>query len=256
VNDFSMRNTKVLSIGCPKCGGAIHAQESQWKCIQCSFSISAFDGTGQRQNVAEIEKVALEAGGKRRQEFSPEEAPSAALDTLLNDTQEQDKRVPPKLVPKAARPHPNYMECDGSRESPFVIHSSNTSLSAQIQREIIDGIYGQGTKDTASRFYSESRRGLPGNSDLCEHRFIVKGEKKSIWFDLYIVTRLVNDPELNRMKSAVRSKLSQNPEFARLQNEMRQKLGLPAQRQPKGCLGVVALFIGLFVLVWIFRSFI
>jgi uncharacterized membrane protein YhaH (DUF805 family) len=121
------------------------------------------------------------------------------------------------------------VEGNGSREFPFVIQTSNTLRSAQVQREILDGIYGQGTKESADRFYYESHRGIHGNSDLCEHRFIIKGENKSIWFDLYLVTRLASDPEWNLKKNEIVSKALENPETVRILDKMFQKIGLPAQ---------------------------
>lgn len=264
-----MENIKTLSVCCPKCGGVIQSQDSQWKCLRCSFWISALDEMGKRRGIAELEKKALEAGGKRKPLSVADEAPSVILDSFLsppsqppplperpaNSAGGQSRGQTPdhKSAPKVAQGHPNYVEGDGSRAFPFVIHTSNTLRSAEVQREIIDGIYGQGTKNSASRFYYESQRGLPGNGDLCEHKFTLNGEQVSVWFDLYLVTRLMNDPELNRAKREMMSELSKNPEFVRLQNEMRQKLGLPVQQRPKGCLGVVALLVGVFGLFWSIR---
>lgn len=165
----------------------------------------------------------------------------------------QNQAVPPILddVPKPVREHPNYQEGNGTKESPFVIHSSNVIRSAQVQQEIIDGIYGQGTKKTATRFYFESPRGLPKNGDLCKYSFNVNGEQKSVWFDLYLVTRLANDPELRRIKQ----EMLNSPESQRIQAELRQKLGLPTAKQPKGCLAIIVLFIGISVLLWfLFRT--
>src|SRR5487761_2134152 len=92
--------------------------------------------------------------------------------------------------------HPNYVEGNGSRELPFVIHTSNTIRSAHVQREIIDGIYRQGIKESASCHYSKSLKGLPGNGDLCEYRFAINGRETSVWFDLYLVTQQINDPRI------------------------------------------------------------
>jgi len=243
-----MQTTRSASVSCPKCGGPVQEQGQQWKCIQCSFWISAFDSIGQRRSAQDIDKEVLKAGGKPQVQT---QQPPARV-TACNSPNQSSQSTLDK-VPRAAREHPNYMEGDGTRESPFVIHTSNTIRSAQIQREIIDGIFGPGTKESASRHYYESPRGLPGNGDLCEHRFALGGVQKSVWFDLHVVTRMVNDPELNRFKQDMMSQLSKNPEFVRLQNGIRQRLGLPVQRQPRGCLGVVALFIGIIVLIWLGR---
>lgn len=262
-----MEDIKTLSVCCPKCGGEIQSRDAQWKCVRCSFWISAFDGIGQRRSISELEKRALEAGGRRRSTTPTNEAPSVILDSFLDSPQkppplpgrtqnsasaQHQKGTPNQPVPTAAKNHPNYVEGNGSREFPFVIHTSNAIRSAQVQREIIDGVFGEGTYQTfGTRLYSESRRGIPGNGDLCEHRVLVNGVERSIWFDLYLVTQLMNDPELNRAKADMMAELSKNPEFVRLQNEMRQKLGLPTQQKPKGCLGVFALFSCAFILIWI-----
>jgi hypothetical protein len=65
-------------------------------------------------------------------------------------------------------------------------------LSAAIQAEIIDDIYGFGTYDeNGLRTYFDSPNGNVGDGDLCEH--IVNtpgGEVISVWFDLYMVSML------------------------------------------------------------------
>jgi hypothetical protein len=91
---------------------------------------------------------------------------------------------------------------DGSKESPFEIHTSNPMLSAAIQAEIIDNIYGFGTYDeNGLRNYFDSPNGNVGDGDLCEH--IVNtpgGEVISVWFDLHMVRKLSEDPKLTKMK--------------------------------------------------------
>jgi len=91
---------------------------------------------------------------------------------------------------------------DGSKESPFVIHTSSPMLSAAIQAEIIDNIYGLGTYDeNGLRNYFDSSNGNVGDGDLCEH--IVNtpgGEVMSVWFDLHMVRKLSEDPKLSETK--------------------------------------------------------
>lgn len=96
--------------------------------------------------------------------------------------------------------HDRIIEGDGSREAPFVIHTSNYILSAQIQNEIVNRVLGAGAWTPQQRRYSPSTRGESGNQDLCEHLVTVGGRLTSVWFDLYLVTRLVNDPGLNEAK--------------------------------------------------------
>ena len=96
--------------------------------------------------------------------------------------------------------HDRIIEGDGSREAPFVIHTSNYILSAQIQNEIVDRVFGAGAWTPQQRRYSSSKRGERGNEDMCEHLVTVGGRLTSVWFDLYLVTKLVNDPGLNEAK--------------------------------------------------------
>ena len=81
-----------------------------------------------------------------------------------------------------------------------MIHTSVHVLSAQIQNEILDRVLGPGAWTPQERRYYPSKRGEPGNEDLCEHLVLVGGQPKSVWFDLYLVTRLVNSSELNEAK--------------------------------------------------------
>src|SRR5688572_30565310 len=96
--------------------------------------------------------------------------------------------------------HDRIVEGDGTSTNPFVIHTSVHLLSAQIQDEILDRVLGPGAWTPQERRYYPSKRGEPGNGDLCEHLVTVAGQPKSVWFDLYLVTSLVNSPELNEAK--------------------------------------------------------
>jgi hypothetical protein len=128
--------------------------------------------------------------------------------------------------------HDRIVEGDGTREQPFVIHTSNEMLSAKIQDEIIDRLFGAG----ASKFsvvYYESRRGKPGNVDLRERFSLADGIRRSVWFDLYLVSALVNDPALNKAKR----ELMESPEMRKVLFEA----GLAPNRS--GCLGVIFLAI-------------
>ncbi len=101
------------------------------------------------------------------------------------------------------------IEGNGSKESPFVTHASDQVTSAAIQAIIIDGIFGKGTYNpNGRRNYFYSVRGEPGNNDLCEHIVDVGGKKASVWFDLYLVSRLVNNSALKKVKGDVISPIS------------------------------------------------
>lgn len=114
--------------------------------------------------------------------------------------------LPPVVLPKRVV-HSRIVEGDGSRESPFVINALNYFGSVTIQSEIVDLAIGEGAyRATKRRVYYTSSRGKPGNSDVCEYVFDVDGREVSVWFDLYLVTQWVENPEYQReVKSRVES---------------------------------------------------
>lgn len=120
--------------------------------------------------------------------------------------------------------HDRIIEGDGSSTNPFVIHTSVHILSTRIQNEILDRIFGDGAWTPQERRYYPSKRGHPDNEDLCEHVVIADGQRKSVWFDLYLVTKLVNDPALKEAKR----RLADSPEGKRIEAELRTGLS----RQP------------------------
>jgi hypothetical protein len=147
------------------------------------------------------------------EEWAPISQLQETLEALAPSTFQPPKRIA----------HDRIVEGDGSRESPFVIHTSNYGLSAQIQGEIIDLTLGPGTYNSGgSRHYSESTRGKPGNGDICEHVFLINGRNISVWFDLYLVTGLVEDPELKKIKKG----MIESPQGQLLQGDIRRMIGV------------------------------
>lgn len=149
-----------------------------------------------------------------------------------------------------AAPNPlseRILEGDGSRERPFVIHTSSHVLSASIQAEIIDKMYGKGTYSARenSRLYYASDRGLPGNGDLCEHKIVVDGRPASVWFDLYMVTRLVNDPELKKAKAEMLNSPAGRKTQAAIRELMVEKMRLQSSggaSKPGSCFVATAVY--------------
>ncbi|MEY2537002.1 MAG: hypothetical protein QOG67_742 [Verrucomicrobiota bacterium] len=123
--------------------------------------------------------------------------------------------------------HSRILEGDGSQESPFVIHTANYGLSRQIQTEIIDGIYGRNKWTLQGRYYYTSARGNPGNSDLCQHRITVEGQQQSVWFDLYLVTRLANDPEVRASLKNLTDSILKSPEGQQLKEQLQASITKP-----------------------------
>lgn len=164
-------------------------------------------------------------------------------------TPKQNPATVPPVDPPKRVVHSRIVEGDGSRESPFVIHTSNHLLSAQIQGEIIDLLLGAGTYRTAGRrAYFPSPRGKPGNGDLCEHVFQIDGREVSVWFDLYLVTQLAEDPELKRLKKT----MVESPQGRAIQSQIRKSMGHAEQKQEKqfsgiGCFVVTVILIFLFL---------
>jgi hypothetical protein len=151
--------------------------------------------------------------------------------------------------------HDRIIEGDGTSTNPFVIHTSNHMLSAQIQNEILDRVLGAGAWGQQERRYYPSQRGQPGNEDLCEHLVTVGGQPRSIWFDLYLVTRLVNDPGLKEAKrklmespggqqatAAIRQALFQSP-----QTRAASSSTPAAKSEDPEIVGLVAFIIGIAV---------
>lgn len=68
----------------------------------------------------------------------------------------------------------------------------------------------------------------------------VNGTRHSVWFDLYLVTRLVNDPALKKAKQD----LMESPAGRKIEAQMRKVLfGGAAAPKRSGCLGVILLTI-------------
>jgi hypothetical protein len=175
-------------------------------------------------------------------------APSTLQPPKLPSNVAAPNVVPPKLIT-----HKRISEGDGSRESPFVIHTSNYLLSAQIQGEIVDLVLGPGTyRPGGVRRYSESPRGNRGNGDICEHVFVINGRSVSVWFDLHLVTRLVEDPELKKIKK----RMIESPQGQLIQGEIRRMMGV-SEREPEkkssgsGCLILIIITV---VLYFIFKD--
>lgn len=99
--------------------------------------------------------------------------------------------------------HERILRGDGSAASPFVFHTASYLLSAAIQHEILDSLFGSGNWKTVERLYSGSPNGLPENRDLLEYRVDVRGELRSVFFDLFMVTRLAEDSDLKAAKQAI-----------------------------------------------------
>jgi hypothetical protein len=161
--------------------------------------------------------------------------------------------APPYVKPIKRVVHERIVEGDGSFESPFVIATSNHLHSAQIQGEIIDLKLGSGTyRKGGIRRYSESPRGKPGNSDICEHAFVTDGMRASVWFDLYLVTRLFEDPELGK----IRRRMVESPQGQKLQAEIQKALGAAkpeTEKKSSGC-GFLIVGIVIFILYLIFKD--
>lgn len=138
--------------------------------------------------------------------------------------------------------HDRIIEGDGSHDSPFVIHTSNYVLSAQIQNQIIDGVLGSGAWVAQQRRYSTSARGEAGNEDLCEHLVTVDGRLVSVWFDLYIVTRLITDPKLKEAKR----NLMESPAGKAVAEQVRNALFNPPPRPQHTLATITKAMFGLF----------
>jgi hypothetical protein len=135
------------------------------------------------------------------------------------------------------------IEGNGSRESPFVIHTSSYLLSAEIQKEIIDKIHGPGTySQRGNRLYYSSERGAPGNGDLCEHKLSVNGQPVSIWFDLSLVTKLVNDPGLRKAKQEMLNSPTGQRVQAEFRRMMMEKGGGSSKPQKDACFVATAIY--------------
>jgi hypothetical protein len=90
---------------------------------------------------------------------------------------------------------PGIVSGNGHKENPFVVATANTVISASIQQQMVDSIFGAGAAAHASRIYYDSPKGESGNSALCEHRVVHGGKSGSVWFDLSLIAELRNDPE-------------------------------------------------------------
>ena len=128
---------------------------------------------------------------------APANAEPAAVTTIL------DSR--PKLDNAIQRPaviHPNLVEGDGSKDSPYVINALSSMSAARIEQEIVAILYGpEAYGPQTSRAWQESPRGKPGNGDLCRTVLSLKGQSILIWFDLYLVTKHWEDPEAVRQRN-------------------------------------------------------
>ena len=147
-----------------------------------------------------------------------------------NEHPSHDRQSQPdtRQTPSTPSPMERVIEGDGSRETPFVIHTSDYAFSALLQNRIIDGLFGSGAWVAQQRRYSTSQRGESGNEDLCEHLVTVAGQLKCVWFDLYLVTKLANDPGLNEAKR----NLMESPSMQQAIAQVRDELYKPALATP------------------------
>ena len=99
--------------------------------------------------------------------------------------------------------HERILEGNGTAASPFVIHTSSQMLSAQIQNQILDRLFGEKSWKPVQQAYSSSPNGLPQNQDLLEYRVQVGAALKVVFFDLFLVTRLTTDPKLQAVKDGI-----------------------------------------------------
>jgi hypothetical protein len=150
--------------------------------------------------------------------------------------------------------HPDIVEGNGTRESPFLVRFNRYLFSTIAQSETINRIYGEGTyQPHGPRCYYESPRGTRGNKDLCEHVLSVNGKEVSVWFDLSEVTRCETDPAFVKAREGLREMLAKDPATPRIQEEMRKAMGLPPRQQPKGCLVLLLVIIVIAAALLVFR---
>ena len=156
-----------------------------------------------------------------------------------------------KIEPPNKITHERILEGDGSQESPFVFEISNWVDSAVIQGTIVDLILGPGTyKAGGTRHYTESPRGRLGNGDICEHVYQIDGKKVSLWFDLYLVTRLVEEPGQRHIK---KKSLVASPTGKLLQEAIQGRASLAEPKSEKktagnGCLIIIIIIVVLYLI--------
>ena len=179
---------------------------SQLSYMWVSGSLTA-DTLYRLQNVADWSPVValadtLEALAPNKQTTRQIDAPSAEAPRPAEA--KSQAQTPIFIGTEATRG--GVLRGDGSRKNPYVVEAENHWLSARVQKEVIDASYGgHAYKVLGERLYSFSPDGLPGNKDLCEHRLLLHDKPLSVWFDLHLVTRLVEDPGLRVMQQVLQS---------------------------------------------------
>jgi hypothetical protein len=103
----------------------------------------------------------------------------------------------------AGKPKPGIISGSGHREEPFVVAAANPLTSVVLQAGTLKSIFGSDAYDQAKREYHESANAHPGNRDLCEYRVLRDGKPFSVWFDLYLISRLRESPEFVEKERAL-----------------------------------------------------
>lgn len=130
----------------------------------------------------------------------------AELPKMIKPTPPTGKAQPIVIDPAVVKPavapagHFKYqgLEGSGTQDDPIQIIALNAVSSAWNQNDVLDAMFGKGGFDRTKnqRLYYESPRGLKGNEDLCETRVTLNdGSVKSVWFDLYMVTRITSQKQ-------------------------------------------------------------